>query len=125
MTDLTLPLFVYEKIEWNLDDSFEEWLEKTEGWKFNPVYSDEKELMAVVMEKENEIHVMSDPKFRGKWLSRKLIKSIIGRIFDEYGKVITCTKYNDKDSLAFVMRLGFEPKFTQCELEEYKWQRKQ
>lgn len=106
--DSGLAEFVYEEISERLTISKAEWLEAAKHWEMRPVEVNG-ELAAVVMVQGNEVHVAANSKFRGKWLSRKVIRNILGGLIEEYGQVITCVNWGNKDAAAFVERLGFVP----------------
>jgi GNAT superfamily N-acetyltransferase len=107
MSDVLVE-FVYNNIKEDLDDTLEEWTVKVVGWEFKPIYRMDN-LVAVVMIKENEVHVATDKRYHGKWLSRKVIKDIFGKILEEYGQVKTCVGFGNTKAENFVTRLGFEP----------------
>lgn len=109
--------FVYDNID--VDFTLEDWATRIADWEFKPIYQDSN-LAAVVMVKGNEVHVVVDKKYRGKWLSRKVIRNILGTIIKEYGHVITSTGFGDEDAAKFIERLGFEPEVTVYKLEKLK-----
>jgi GNAT superfamily N-acetyltransferase len=111
--------FVYNNIKEDLEDAFEEWAAKVSEWEFKPVYQEDN-LVAVVMIKENEVHVATDKRYHGKWLSRKVIKDVFGKILEEYGQVKTCVGFGNTKAEDFVTRLGFEPDLTVYTLDKIK-----
>jgi RimJ/RimL family protein N-acetyltransferase len=124
-TELLHKYFVYNNIRDDVEEeTFEEWLKSAEEWKTQPVLGENNKLIAVVMIRENEIHVSIDQSYRGKWLNRGIIRDIIGRLFYEYGTVKTCTTWGNKEAENFVSRLGFKPNLINWVLEDYKWNRR-
>ena len=63
---------------------------------------------AVIMIKGNEAHVGALKKHRGKWLSRAVLKRILGQIIEQYGSVITRVSIEHEAGHIFVRRLGFK-----------------
>ena len=117
--DSGLAEFVYEAIKDRIELSKEEFIEKVADWDIKPFYV-KGEIAAAVMLKENEIHVASSEKHRGKWISRRAIKEILGTVLDEYGEVVTSVSYGNDSAAAFVERLGFVPDRTTYILRELK-----
>lgn len=113
--------FVYRNIKQDIDDTLEEFTVKVIGWEFKPVYRIN-DLVAVVMIKANEVHVAADPQYRGKWLSKKVIKDVFGKILEEYGQVKTCVGFGNTVAEEFVTRLGFEPDLTVYTLDKIKYE---
>lgn len=107
--------FVYDHID--VDFTLEEWATKITEWEFKPIYQ-ESNLVAVVMVKANEVHVTVDELHRGKWLNRRIIRDILGKIIEEYGHVITSVGFGNEHAAEFVERLGFEPEVMVYKLEK-------
>lgn len=61
-----------------------------------------------VLVRENEVHVAVKDEARGRWLSRKLIRQILGKMLEHYGVVKTSVKNDNGPGREFVERLGFE-----------------
>ena len=112
---LELELFTYAKID--VEETFEEWSEKMMDWTFHPVYNNES-LVAVIAALKNEIHVVIDKDYRGKWYKRDQVGKIFKDMIDEYGSVITCVGMENKEGMEFVKRLGFVPNNINCVLKE-------
>lgn len=62
----------------------------------------------MLLTKGPEIHVAVLPNYRGRWLSSRLIKSVLGLIFSEYGFAVTSVMANNVKGLDFVERIGFK-----------------
>lgn len=106
--DSGLAEFVYKQVSKDLTISKDEFFEGLKDWELKPIEVDG-ELAAVVAVKGNELHVSSGENFRGKWLSRRVIKNVLGVILSEYGQAITCVNWGNKAACEFVERLGFVP----------------
>jgi hypothetical protein len=102
--------FVYDKIKDEVDYTFEEWSGHTNHWKFHPVKQNE-DLVAVVSVLGNEVHVNIDQAYKGRWLTKGVIKKILGDIISKYGSVITCVGIDNEVGKKFLARLGFKPSF--------------
>lgn len=61
-----------------------------------------------VMIRGNEVHVAVVKTAEGKWLSRRLIREVLGRLIDEYGSAVTTVMADNERGQRFVERLGFE-----------------
>lgn len=107
--------FVYDNID--VDFTLEEWATRIADWEFKPIYQDSN-LVAVVMVRRNEIHVAADKKYHGKWLSRKVIRDILGTIIEDYGHAVTSVGFGNDEAAKFIERLGFEPEVTVYKLEK-------
>jgi hypothetical protein len=105
--DNQLRAFVYDKVKHGVDLSFNEWCSQTGGWIFHPIEM-EGELVAVVVQIGNEIHMATEPDYKWKSLTRGTFNRIIVDLLDEYGEVITCVDEDNAASRRFVKRLGFE-----------------
>ncbi len=116
---MSLGEFVYDAISYRLEIPKEEFLEALKDWTLNPIEKDGK-LAAVVMVKGNEIHVASSDVYRGKWLSRKVIKDMLGKILNEYDYAVTSVSYSNESGKAFVERLGFVPDCVLYKLEKLR-----
>lgn len=85
----------------------DEWKRRLVGWRLNPVMIGG-ELAAVILTNENEIHVASGKKYRGKWLNRSVIRAYLKNLIDSYGYVKTSVSDENSAGRMFVDRLGFE-----------------
>lgn len=112
-----LSEFVYNAVSYRVSLPKEEFLEQLKEWELRPIEIDGK-LAAVVMVKENDVHVASSEEFRGKWISRRVIKRTLGEILDEYGCATTSVNYGNEPGRAFVERLGFVPDCVVYKLEK-------
>ena len=88
----------------NTDVSLEEFTKRIEGWEFHPIIKN-KEVVALIVTKENRIHCGCLPSYKGKWFPRKYVNKLFKDILDKYGSVATCTSEDTRD---FVERLGFK-----------------
>jgi GNAT superfamily N-acetyltransferase len=105
---MDLAEFVYNAISYRLEVPKEEFLERLKEWTLTPIEMNG-EVAAVVMVKDSEIHVAASEEYRGKWLSRSVIKRTLGKIIEDYGMAVTRTEYDNAPARAFVERLGFVP----------------
>lgn len=114
-----LEEFVYNTISERIELSKEDFLEKLKEWDLRPIYLAGK-IAAVVMIKDNEIHVASAEEGRGKWLSRGFIKDTLGGIIKEHGTAVTRAEYDNTSARAFIERLGFVPETVLYRLDKLK-----
>jgi GNAT superfamily N-acetyltransferase len=63
---------------------------------------------AVIMIRGNEAHVGALKEHRGKWLSRSVLKRVLGRIIEQHGSAITRVATEHEAGHIFVKRLGFK-----------------
>lgn len=103
-----LEEFVYKHISERLAISREEFMDGIKGWNLRPI-EHSGNLAAVVATKGNEVHVAVDPEYKGKWLGKDSIRSILGGILGEYGHAVTSVGYDNTDASLFLRRLGFVP----------------
>lgn len=61
-----------------------------------------------VMIRGNEVHVAVVKSAEGRWLSRRLIRSVLGRLLSEYAVVVTSVMKGNERGQRFVERLGFQ-----------------
>jgi len=108
--DLEYREFVYDKIKDDVDWTFNEWLIKVNDWTFHPIKQGDV-LVAVVTALDNEVHVNIDQAYKGRWLTKGVIKKILGDIISKYGSVVTCVEIDNEVGKKFVARLGFKPSF--------------
>lgn len=62
---------------------------------------------AVVMVKGAEVHVAAPQAVRGKWLSRRHIREVLGTRLRSFGLVKTSVALDNEAGQRFVSRLGF------------------
>jgi GNAT superfamily N-acetyltransferase len=67
-----------------------------------------------------ELHVSIIPSYRRKWLSRKLINSVIDPILNKYGYVMTMVMKDNPKGIDFVERLGFKRQFENEQMIYYR-----
>jgi ribosomal protein S18 acetylase RimI-like enzyme len=60
-----------------------------------------------VLVKGNEVHVAVVQESKGRWLSRRLIKEVLGKIIEQYGVAVTAVMSDNEQGQRFVERLGF------------------
>lgn len=65
------------------------------------------EVVGMLMLKANELHVAVLPHERGKWLSRRLIRDVIGPLLERYGFAKTSVSGDNEKGRDFVSRIGF------------------
>lgn len=106
-TAFSLALFVYEKIHHLLDDTFEEWWEQIKDWEFHPIYNSKNDLVAVATVTGNQVHLVVDQTYKGRWLSKRAISMLEG-LLSRCGEVVTCADNDNDEARKFLVRLGFE-----------------
>lgn len=65
------------------------------------------DVVGMLMVKDNELHVAVLPEVRGRWLSRTLIRNVIGPLIKRYGKAKTKVVHENDRGQEFCQRLGF------------------
>lgn len=63
---------------------------------------------AVVMVCGPEVHVAAPAGVRGRWLSRRHVRDVLGSRIRTFGKATTTVMNENERGHAFVARLGFE-----------------
>ena len=63
--------------------------------------------VGMLMTKHVELHVAILPRYRRRWLSRRLIDEVLGGIIKQYGYAMTKVMADNQVGQAFVERLGF------------------
>lgn len=117
--DSSLEEFVYEAISERITLPKAEFIEQLKEWELKPIEMDGN-LAAVVMVKGNEVHVASSKEYRGKWLSRRVIRRTLGEILNDYDQALTSVSYGNTSGREFVERLGFVPDSVTYILEKLK-----
>ena len=64
--------------------------------------------IGMLLIKGPELHVAILPKYRKRWLSKRIIKMIIGERLEKYGYAITSVMLDNKIGQDFAERLGFK-----------------
>jgi GNAT superfamily N-acetyltransferase len=93
---------VYEACSNRLNVAFEDFRKLMEGFEVIPVTG------GAVLVKDNEVHVAVTKEAEGRWISRKLIRSVLGKALEKYGVVKTSVMNDNERGHKFVERLGFE-----------------
>lgn len=65
--------------------------------------------IGMLLERGAEVHVAIIPEYRGRWLSRRLIREVLGSVIARCGYVETSVMPNNRAGILFVEALGFEP----------------
>jgi GNAT superfamily N-acetyltransferase len=86
----------------------EAFIRSLEDWAVEPIRVNG-EIVGAIMINGPEIHVEVIRKGRGRWLSRRLIRSVLGRVMAEHGYALTRVNHGEEWGHEFVGRLGFEP----------------
>ena len=84
--------------------SFDRFAAAFDGWRVIPVERGG-EIVATIMTRWDEIHCAT--KTPGKWITRKLIREVLGEILDTHGICTTFVMADNAAGHAFVQRLGF------------------
>lgn len=82
------------------------WAEFPVGWEFHEVMRNG-ELAGFFCTKENEVHAFRLPEFKGRWLTRQNIESLINPILAKYGDIKTVVTTSNVVGHEFVTRMGF------------------
>lgn len=61
-----------------------------------------------VLLKGNEVHVAVSKSSEGRWLSRSLIRRVLGNLISRYGVAVTSVMKDNERGQRFVERLGFQ-----------------
>lgn len=88
------------------DLSFDQFCASLKSWKIR-AFCDGDKAVGMLMTKGNELHVAVLPEVRGKWLSRRLIREVIGPLLDKHGFAKTSVMPDNYIGKDFVSRLGF------------------
>jgi len=94
--------YAYEALKPRLPMSFDDFCKTFEPFEIIGVKG------GAVMVRGNEVHVAVVKSAEGKWLSRKLIRQILGRLISEYGMAVTTVMKDNERGQRFVERLGFK-----------------
>lgn len=94
--------YAYEALKPRLPLSYHDFLKVFEPFEIVGVTG------GAVMIRGNEVHVAVVKKAEGRWLSRRLIRSVLGRLLSEYGVVVTSVMQENDRGRRFVERLGFQ-----------------
>lgn len=76
---------------------------------------------AVVMIKENEIHVAAPKHKHGKWILKGDLYQVIGGMLRKFGLIITTVSDDNWRGKQFVERLGFEFVNGRYEMRSFKY----
>ena len=94
-------------------------IECLDGWNFLGVNG------AVVMIRGNEIHVAARPDDRGRFVSRRAIRVVLGSLLQIHGVLKTYIRKSNAKGVDFCERLGFvrvgeSADMFECELKELR-----
>lgn len=64
-----------------------------------------------------EVHVAILPQHRKKWMSKRIIREILGIPFSKFGYAVTMGFEKDRD---FLERIGFQEQFTINDVTHYR-----
>lgn len=62
---------------------------------------------AVVMRRDNELHVAAPANRRGRWINRRDLREVLGSVLTCFGSARTGVALDNAAGHAFVRRLGF------------------
>lgn len=71
------------------------------GWRFFDCGG------AVVMTRDDELHVAAPRERRGMWITRRDLREVLGGILQRFGSARTSVMADNAAGQAFVQRLGF------------------
>lgn len=71
-------------------------------------FKDGDKVIGMLMTRGPELHVAILPEYRRRWLSKGLIKKVMGSLVDKYGYVSTSVMKDNVIGQDFVERLGFQ-----------------
>ena len=82
--------------------------------------------VGVFFNKGTEIHFSILPRYRGKWLSKRLVRKLLSPLLDKYGFITTMVPDNKPHGHKIVQKFGFYEvgriqHFTVYRLERLKW----
>ena len=77
----------------------------------------DKEIIGAVFYKGPEVHVSILPKYRRRWMSKRIIREILKTPFDRFGYAVTMGFEKDRD---FLERIGFKPQSKINEVTYYR-----
>ncbi len=92
----------YEALKPRLPLSYEDFRKVFEPFQIIPVSG------GAVMVRGNEVHVAVVKTAEGKWLSRGLIRRVLGTLIAEHGSAVTSVMRDNQRGQRFVERLGFK-----------------
>lgn len=94
--------YAYEALKPRLPLSFDDFCKVFEPFEIVGVKG------GAVMIRGNEVHVAVVKSAEGKWISRRLIRTVLGKLIDRYGVAVTTVMKDNERGQKFVERLGFK-----------------
>lgn len=96
----------YRALAGRISIGYEPFRKALESWDVKAFCRGE-DVVGMLMLKDGELHVAVLPEVRGKWLSRRLIREVIGPLIKEYGAAKTKIVPGRASERDFVTRIGF------------------
>ena len=96
----------YKALAGRISIKQEEFAKALESWDVQAFCRGE-DVVGMLMTKGGELHVAVLPEVRGKWLSRRLIREVIGPLISKYGEAKTAVMADNERGRDFIRRLGF------------------
>ncbi len=96
----------YRALAGRIHIDYEKFSKALESWDVKAFCKGE-DVVGMLMVKDGELHVAIVPEARGKWLSRRLIREVIGPLVKEYGAAKTKVMPDNRAGSDFVRRIGF------------------
>jgi GNAT superfamily N-acetyltransferase len=93
--------YAYEALKPRLPMSFDDFCKTFEPFEIIGVNG------GAVMVRGNEVHVAVVKSCEGKWISRRLIRDVLGKLITQYGCAVTTVMKDNERGQRFVERLGF------------------
>lgn len=85
-----------------------------DGWDFHPVHR-KSEIAGFFCTRANEIHAFRRPEFKGCWLTRPFIETVLQPLIRKYGSLTTIVQKDNFTGHQFVKRAGFQETFSDAQ----------
>lgn len=96
----------YRALAGRITIDYEPFKHALESWEVRAFCKGD-DVVGMLMTKDGELHVAVLPEVRGKWLSRRLIREVIGPLVKQYGEAKTKVMPDNDNGRDFVRRIGF------------------
>lgn len=85
---------------------FDAFTRALESWDVK-AFCEGQDVVGMLMLKDGELHVAVLPEIRGRWLSRRLIREVLGPLVQQYGEAKTKVAADNETGKDFIRRIGF------------------
>ena len=96
----------YVSLAGRISIPFDAFAKALEAWDVKAFCKGE-DVVGMLMVRDNELHVAVLPEVRGRWLSRGLIREVIGPLVRQYGAARTKVAQDNDIGAEFCRRIGF------------------